>query len=174
MSDVNPVFEQMGDTQRDIIEWVVGKTFIIDYGVIQAVSSDGTHVDVTHAIIPTHRGAQLPARLTKGLELLFPGGGTLFSARWDVAVGDLVLLLALKDFVDPIAGISSPAAPISGAHYTPNTMKAIPLAPYSSSAKFRLVATGNTLTLSGSDGQTIVMDVSAHKVTINGNFEVDQ
>lgn len=166
--------EQMGLTDRGLNEWLRGKTFLVDIGIVTAVSSDKTHVDVRHIVLPIVLGTQLDATETKNVELLFPGGGSMFSAQWDMAVGDTVLLLALKDYIDPVGGVAAPIPPVSGAHYTQDTMKAIPLDAFNTNSKFTIVATGNTLTIKGTDGQTIIMDVSAHKVTVNGNLEVDQ
>lgn len=146
---INAVLSNLGTTTRDLIEWVIGKTFLIDVGIVVSVSADKTHVDVNHLVLPTVNGVQLQAALTKGVELLFPGGGAELSMRWDVSAGDLVLLLALKDYVDPIAGKTTPVTPVAGTHYSQDTMKALPLSPYSGSSTHTIEASGGTLTIDG-------------------------
>jgi hypothetical protein len=141
MKGINPILEQLGMTTRDLILNVVSAMFFLDFGVVKAVSADKKKVDVRHSIIQSVAGQPLPETVSIGIEVLWPGGGMQYSEQMDIAVGDPVLLIGLKDFVRS-SGSAAPASTGVPLHYTQETMKAIPLGTYNSSATVRLLVTG--------------------------------
>jgi hypothetical protein len=140
----------MGWTERDVIEAIIGATFIADFGVVSAWPStvgNKTKVDVQHAIKPKIVGVQVadPTE-TKGVEILWPGGGGQFSQEWDLAVGDPVLLIGLKDFVDTVAS-GLPSIPDWPMHYTQETMKAIPVGAFKAGSAVAMTVSGGLVQL---------------------------
>ncbi len=111
----------------DIIKSVIGATFFADYGIITKVNSDDT-INVTHsALAVLINGTILPKTETYNVEVIYPASAS-FGQNWPLAVGDGVLLIGLKNYVDTTNGIIEPTeAPTAFPHYTQNTMKAIPL-----------------------------------------------
>ena len=143
--------EALGMTQRDLIKSVIAEAFFADFGTVKAVYPSATSpqtVDVSHSVQPKSFGDQLDTTVTMGVELLFPGGGSELSLEWDVNVGDPVLLVGLRDYVK--AASPAPAPTDIPTHYTQETLKAIPLGPFSGSAAFMIKVTGGVLQLAGS------------------------
>lgn len=159
---MNQILESLGTTPREFIERVLAKQFLLDLGLVVAVSADKTHVDVQHVVLQTINGAQQPATVTKSVELLYPGGGVGLSIQWPVAIGDPVLLLATRDYVDPFGGKTAPVPPVSGAHYTQDTMKALPLGALNSGSAFTIVVDGS--------GLLQVKNAAASLYTVLNNF----
>ena len=111
----------------DIIRQTIAASFICDYGIVKAVNSDKT-VDVTHAVQGQYiDGTNMPVTVTKSVEVVFPGSAGL-AITWPIAVGDGVLLVGLKNFVNSTKSIQPPTnPPTEFPHYNQDTLKAIPL-----------------------------------------------
>jgi len=111
----------------DIIRQTIAASFIADYGIVKAVNSDKT-VDVTHAVQGQYiDGTPASLTVTRGVEVVFPGSAS-FSQTWPTAVGDGVLLIGLKNYVQTTKGIQPPSGPPNEfPHYSQDTLKAIPL-----------------------------------------------
>jgi hypothetical protein len=139
------LLQKLGVTERDLIWAVVSAMFFSDFGVVKSVSSDKKRVDVEHAIQPVIADQQQDARRTVNVELLWPASAEL-SMRWDIAAGDTVLLVGLKDYVKDADG-SLPGKTTVGLHYTQETMKAIPLGSYSASSEVLLNVSGGLVQL---------------------------
>lgn len=112
---------------RDVVKSIIGGTFFSDYAIISAVNSDET-INVVHSTLPVKiNGKILNKRETRNIEVLYPASAS-FGQKWPLSIGDGVLLIGLKNYVDTTNGIVEPTeAPTSFPHYTQNTMKAIPL-----------------------------------------------
>ena len=144
------LLENHSTTDRDVIKSIIAEFFFADFGTVAAVyGSPPATVDVNHSVQPKVYGQQMPTTLTKGVELLFPGGGGGMSFEWDVSVGDPVLLVGLRDFVKTVVA-PQPAPTDVPLHYTQETLKAVPLGPYNSAAAFVIRVTGGVLQLAGS------------------------
>lgn len=132
MSDQKPI-DQERLTLAQVIDSRVNTRFICDYGVVKSVSSNGTHVDVTHAAILTLvTGDQLPQTESTNVELLYPASSKV-SMLYPVAVGDGVLLIGLKDYLASTLNVQ-PTAPQAIRHYSQDTLKAIPFSAVPSSS----------------------------------------
>jgi hypothetical protein len=113
-------------TEREVTDSIIASNFIIDYGFISSVSADKKLVDVKHIVKPTTGEDEvLQETLTKNVELLFPCSSN-FQLIWDVEVGDGVILLGMKDYVEKIADKKQPEAANFFLHYKQETLKAIP------------------------------------------------
>jgi hypothetical protein len=122
------------------MEDVAGAIFFSDFGVITA--TDQTTVDVKHAVRPFVAGQQLAEELeTKGVEVLWPGGGDQYSEKWTLKAGDTVLLVGLKDFVKTVANVPAETN-LHQLHYAQQTMKAIPMGAYQDSTVHLIIETG--------------------------------
>jgi hypothetical protein len=131
VSDQKPI-DQENLTLAKVIDSRINQKFMCDYGIVKTVSSDGTHVDVTHAAILTLvTGDQLPQTETKDVELIFPASSK-FSIKYPVAVGDGVLLIGLKDYLASTLNVQ-PTPPQAIRHYSQDTLKAIPFSAVPSS-----------------------------------------
>lgn len=156
--DGSSIFYAQKFTDRTLIESILASHYIIDYGFIKAVNSDGT-IDVTHAKqLKTLNGESLKATITTGIEVLtFSGGG--FTFKFDYKKGDKVLLLGLKDYIPKVEDVSSATETTAYMHYTRETLKAIPLCVFNEDATVKVqvesgkmaIYTEDTLELDGSD-----------------------
>jgi hypothetical protein len=153
------LFAYLGITERDLIKSIIASRFFVDFGIVQAVSADKTQVDVKHAIQPKLFGTQLQTTVTKGVELLWPASAAM-AIQWDIAAGDTVLIVGLKDFVKTV-NVSSPAPTDVGLHYTQETMKAIPMGEYGTPAQ---------VTINGSGGLLQIKTAAASLYTIIQNL----
>jgi len=126
MSDISQV-TGIQYNQRDIIQSVINGTFFADYGIVKEVNADKT-ITVTHAVLSVLiNGIPLPQTETHYVEVLYPASAN-YGNKWPLQIGDGVLLIGLKNYVDSTNGIESPTIPPRQfPHYTQNTMKAIPL-----------------------------------------------
>lgn len=132
------LLSKFGITERDLIEACIEARFFIDLGVVTAVSSDKTTVDVQHVVRPKVNGEDLPITTTSGVEVYHPGGSAEYSEYWELEAGDIVLLVGLRDFIsDSSVGISPDTQKV-GLHYVQETMKAIPMGRYNSGARAHL------------------------------------
>ncbi len=129
----DPFLEDIGLTEADLIRNVVANTFILDFGIVEAVNGDGT-VDVQHAVQPTRLGYQLPPTVTRNVEVVWPSSSQ-FNPPFELAAGDTVLLVGLKDYVKT-AKVSAPDYTDVPLHYTQQTMKAIPMGANKGAARF--------------------------------------
>lgn len=124
-------------TDRDLIEKIVESYFIVDYGFISKVQDNGT-IDVVHAKKSvTMDGKELPETETHGIELLVFSCAE-FSLKLTPKVGDNVLLLGLKNYVETASDIKHATKNDVFLHYQQNTMKAVPLALFNSEAKIKI------------------------------------
>jgi hypothetical protein len=146
MGGLNQILANLGITTRDLILDLLGAAFIADFGIVQAVGAGGDTVDVQHAIQPVVAGEQQGTTITKGVEVLWPGGGGQLSAKWDLAVGDPVLLVGLKDFI-PTVGGALPQTEQIPIHYTQETMKAIPMGAYKGTSAIPISVSGGVMTV---------------------------
>lgn len=133
-------------TDRDLIEKIVESYYIVDYGFVSKVADNGT-VDVVHAKkLVTMDGQELPETETHGIELLTLACGE-FSIKLTPKVGDNVLLLGLKNYVEGTGKINHATANDVFLHYQQNTMKALPLAMFNDDAKIKIEIDGGNLAL---------------------------
>lgn len=148
-------------TDRDLISSVVNSFYIVDYGFVTAVNTDGS-VNVTHAKrAVTRYGKTLPEVKTDNVQVLtFSGAG--FSLKPDVKKGDKVLLLGLKDYVEDVADIASSSETEVFLHYSRETMKALPLCVFNSQAKIQIELKDGDINLS-TDGN-ITLKCKSFKV----------
>jgi hypothetical protein len=146
MGGLNQILANLGITTRDLILDLLSAAFIADFGIVQAVGAGGATVDVEHAIQPVVAGEQQGTTITKGVEVLWPGGGGQLSAKWDLAVGDPVLLVGLKDFI-PTVGGALPQTEQIPIHYTQETMKAIPMGAYKGTSAIPISVSGGVMTV---------------------------
>ena len=128
---IDYIADNFGTSDRDVINSLIASKFIIDYGTVEVNNGDGT-VDVLHSICSTPRyppqgyiPENFPTR-TKSVEVLFLSGA-MFSMNFELQTGDPVLLVGLKDLVESTADALPHTASVF-AHYSLNTLKAIPLA----------------------------------------------
>lgn len=118
-------------TDRQMIMGVLAESIIADYGIVKAVTGNKT-VDVEHAVRRVVMGGisaverPLEARITQGVELLFPSSAS-FGQSWTVAPGDGVLLIGLQNMLPSTEGLAKSSVPAEFWHYSAQTMKAIPL-----------------------------------------------
>jgi hypothetical protein len=136
-------------SERDIILSIINSRFIIDYGSVTQDNGDGT-VNVQHAVpmtpkYPTKDWIPLSPTITKNVEVLYISGGQ-FSTNFKVTVGDPVLLVGLKDFVQNTKSINNQPLTVFN-HYNQNTLKAIPLAGSNANAKGQINVTSTALEL---------------------------
>lgn len=139
MSDPLTSLDFLRFTDRQMILGVLAESIIADYGIVKAVTGNKT-VDVEHAVRRVVMGGisavekPLEARITKGVELLFPSSAS-FGQSWTVAPGDGVLLIGLQNMVTSTAGLTESSVPAEFWHYSAQTMKAIPLQAIRSDSK---------------------------------------
>ena len=78
MGKGNTIFDTLSMTERDFIEWVVSKMFLIDFGTVAQYPGTagiaGT-ADIEHSVQPNIGGQQQGTTRTNDVELLWPGGG---------------------------------------------------------------------------------------------------
>lgn len=118
-------------TEKQMIQSIIAEMIIADYGIVTKVTDNKT-VDVEHAVRRVVMGGinapeiPLGARITQGVELLFPSSAS-FGQSWTVAVGDGVLLIGLQNSLPTTAGLTESSVAAEFWHYSAETMKAIPL-----------------------------------------------
>ena len=120
-STTNPILENLGIKERDLIENILATSFILDLGIVTAVQGGGASVDVQHAVQLNKLGTTLPPTVTKNVEVVWP-----FPGNWSLTQGDIVLLVGMKDFLKT-AYATAPGPTDIPLHYSQETMKAIPL-----------------------------------------------
>lgn len=139
MSDPLTSLDFLRFTDRQMILGVLAESIIADYGIVKAVTGNKT-VDVEHVVRRVVMGGisavekPLEARITQGVELLFPSSAS-FGQSWTVAPGDGVLLIGLQNMVTSTAGLTESSVPAEFWHYSAQTMKAIPLQAIRSDSK---------------------------------------
>lgn len=121
-------------TEKDQIEDFIDSKYIVDYGIVKTVNSDGT-VDVEHAckIVLANGQTVEPYTLTPNVEVLWPSSAE-FSVKFKLTAGDRVLLLGTKYHV-PTVNITEPTEPVALYHYSQETLKAIPVCLHKTNAK---------------------------------------
>jgi len=146
---MNELANAMNKDDRFVIDAIIGKHFIIDYGFITQISEDKKKVDVEHlTILKDNEGKQLPKTVTKNIELLF-SNSSYFSLKFDVKIGDGVLLLGLKDFVKSIAEKKQPSQADYLLHYQQENLKAFPIG-FADNPTTKIEATQNKFSLESS------------------------
>lgn len=124
------ILDNMGVSQRDIIASIINSKFFMDYGTITSINSDKT-VNVKHAVPMTPRytpdgyDPKAHPTMSYNIEVLYIGSAA-FSSSFELKVGDPVLLVGLKDFVEDTQNISGDPNTTFN-HYNQNTLKALPL-----------------------------------------------
>ena len=137
LSTTNPILENLGIKERDLIENILATSFILDLGIVTAVHGGGASVDVQHAIQLNKLGTTLPPTVTKNVEVVWT-----FPGNWALTQGDIVLLVGMKDFLKT-AYATAPGPTDIPLHYTQETMKAIPL--YSAKHSATITVDGSNL-----------------------------
>jgi hypothetical protein len=169
----SPVLENLGIQIRDLIENILANSFILDYGVVQAVSMNAnnvTTVDVAHSIQLNKLGTVIDSTITKNVEVMWYSSAGL-STKGKIAQGDPVLLVGLKDYLASIAS-PSPAATDVPVHYNRQTLKAIAMGPYASGSTHTIDASGSTMLIDGGSngaartGDAIVINATTDPVNI--------
>lgn len=123
MSDIQ-VTQGFAYDMRKLINSIIGGKFFADYAIVTSINADET-VNVTHAVNgELLDGTPLPPTVTNNVEVLYPTS-TNFGMRWDISVGDRVLLIGLQNTMSVTDSI--PNLPSDFLHYVQSTMKAIPL-----------------------------------------------
>ena len=170
MSDI--LMSGFGYTTRDLIRDIVAGRYIVDFGVITKVSGDKTKVDVEHAIQRKILGIQLPATMSHDVEVLWPASAQ-FSAKFDLAAGDTVLLLGLKDYVKTAKITRSDKTDVP-LHYSQANLKALPVGLFNTSASVQLAISGGLVQLKNSSAslytivQTLIQGIQG-AICVNGN-----
>ena len=117
MSDFQPTHK----TQKDLIYNIIDSYTFLDYGIVDK------YTDKTVDVILVNMRSEQELKLT-GVELL-----TLGSASCSVTIeptkGDLVLLLALRNYIEDLSVITSPESRETKLHYDLANIKAIQIAP---------------------------------------------
>lgn len=167
----DPMTGAQGFSDRDLIDFVIGSYFIVDYGFVKSVNDDDT-VDVVHARKPAlMNGDELGETLTKNLEVLTFSCAE-FAVSFKAKKGDKVLLLALKDWVKSTADVEKAETQEAYIHYERETMKALPLAAFDSEAKVKIEVDGGDLTVTA-DGEMEVEASDKGKLKVGGDLEID-
>ena len=147
----DPMTGAQGFNDRDLIDFVIGSYFIVDYGFVKSVNDDDT-VNVVHAKkLALMNGDELGETLTKNLEVLTFSCAE-FAVSFKAKEGDKVLLLALKDWVKSTADVEKAETPEAYIHYERETMKALPMAAFDSEAKVKIEVDDGDLTVTA-DGE---------------------
>ena len=167
----DPMTGAQGFSDRDLIDFVIGSYFIVDYGFVKSVNDDDT-VDVVHARKPAlMNGDELGETLTKNLEVLTFSCAE-FAVSFKAKKGDKVLLLALKDWVKSTADVEKAETQEAYIHYERETMKALPMAAFDSEAKVKIEVDGGDLTVTA-DGEYSFESKKKAKVKYGGEMEVE-
>lgn len=146
----SPQLDAQSLTIRDLILNIIANSFIIDFGTVQAVSTNAngvTIVTVAHSIQLNKLGTVLPPTVTPGVEVCWPSSAGL-SERGKIAIGDTVLLVGLKDYLSSIANPGPSATDIQW-HYTQGTLKAIAIGTYKAGSTHTIDGSGNQLVIDG-------------------------
>jgi hypothetical protein len=123
---MNDILANMNKDERFLIDNIIANNYIIDYGFIKSISADKTHVDVEHAIIPVDdKGKDNGKTVTTNVEVMFTGS-SYFTMTFDLKIGDSVLLLGSKDFIDDLKNKNTPVTADYFLHYKQENLKAFP------------------------------------------------
>ncbi|MBQ3837053.1 MAG: hypothetical protein II814_07975 [Treponema sp.] len=167
----DPMTGAQGFSDRDLIDFVIGSYFIVDYGFVKSVNDDDT-VDVVHARKPALMdGEELGETLTKNLEVLTFSCAE-FAVSFKAKKGDKVLLLALKDWVKSTADVEKAESQEAFIHYERETMKALPMAAFDSEAKVKIEVDGGDLSVTA-DGEYSFESKKKAKVKYGGEMEIE-
>lgn len=158
------ILEAQRLTEKDLIEAVVSQFFFLDYGYISKVNANKT-VNVVHAVKPmTTEGESLSEMETEDLEVLTISTGAI-SISCNVAPGDKVLLVGLKNPIKKVADADHAIEQTSRLHYTRECLKVIPLCVFNDEAKVSIseeegslkLKSDKTLQLNGSSKGGLVI-----------------
>lgn len=144
-------------TERSLIESVLSSFYILDYGYIKAVNPNGT-IDVVHAKkLKLLNGKELKQTETKNIEVLTLSGAG-FSIKFDYRKGDKALLLGLKNYIPKAENVVTATETTDYQHYSRETLKALPLCVFNTSAKVQVQIADGTLKVN-----------TEKKIELNGN-----
>lgn len=132
MSD--PTFYGISD--RQLIQSIVAEMFFCDPAIVQNVkgSGAGQTVDVVLATLAVDlQDNQLDPQTIYGVEVLFPTGSGL-SQSWTLKPGDIVILFGMRSLVPNTAQVTKANVPPEFWHYSPQTVKAVPMSSASKGA----------------------------------------
>lgn len=168
---MNELANSMNKDDRFVIDTIIGRHFIIDYGFITQISADKKKVDIEHlTILKDNEGKQMPKTVTKNIELLF-SNSSYFSLKFDVKIGDGVLLLGLKDFVKSISEKKQPSQADYLLHYQQENLKAFPIG-FSDNPTTKIEATQNKFSLDSSAAVIEAKTATSRIAIDNGLIEM--
>jgi hypothetical protein len=131
--DLNKLTESHLVTEDENTLDLVSGLYIVDYGIVKSISTDKKTISVYHATKPVlynqiDGSETIPqvGKITNGIELLYLGSSHL-AFIYDVSVGDIVLLLGSKTYVDNIENITQADKPKMYSSYNQENLKALPI-----------------------------------------------
>ncbi len=129
-------------TEARMIDSRIYMNYIIDVGIV--IAKNDNKVDVQHAALPVLiNGKVLDPSVTKDVEILYPATNAL-SIDFNIKVGDVVLLVGTKDYIETLQGVTAPTIPQGFSHYDRANLKAIPFgSPIAPLVKIAVDDTGN-------------------------------
>jgi hypothetical protein len=160
-------------TLEDTIRAVLNSSDIVDIALIKKISDDKKFVDVEHIIKPElydyekEEYVEQESVLTNGVELMYLGS-SYFSLKWEVKIGDPVLLLGLKRYIDKIDGKTKPEKSKMYAHYQQETYKAIPLG-FNANAKAKINISDADKKITLTTDSAYDLEITAHSCTIKSS-----
>jgi hypothetical protein len=151
MKAADVLFAQNQNTERDNIESVIAGLFVVDYGVIKAMRGTAS-CDVIHAVKRARStGEYFDETVTEDVEVLWPASAGC-SIQFDLAAGDRVLLIGMKHCLTTVDVNSASEQETFGA-YTQESLKAIPLCVFNSSAGVKIQEHSGDLSLDTGAGK---------------------
>lgn len=137
---------QFGDDV--IIQSILKNKFILDYGTMLNISSDGTTCDVQHQVLNIFNGTVLTTPMvTKQVEILYLSSSSISFDTTPIN-NDPCLILGLKRFINSTkTPMPPPYAPLSPISYERSTIKVVPLSALKSQSGLIFRAKGGKLRL---------------------------
>lgn len=168
----------LNKTSRDLIISIVKSFYFVDFGIITKVSDDKARVDVKHAGLPSINGNAGSEITSQNIEVMWSSCANI-QMKYDLAVGDTVLLLGLRDFIDSISDIcqtQSAVKPEINLKYSQECFKAIPFG-IQSSPKALITIDATSFKIEADQDLDITVNNNTIKTTvtslkINDNLEV--
>lgn len=160
----NNILDYLRLTDAQKMDSRINATYITDFGIVKSVQNNKTVTVQSTTRTKAFNGDVFPAAITNEVELLFPMMGGL-SIEGEVKVGDLVLLIGLRNIVPTTVGVTEPIIPADNFHYGQATLKAIPLAGINT-ASVIMSAIGGVYSLSASE---IKLNSNTGKVQLKNN-----
>jgi len=136
-------------TDSDVIDSRISNRYILDYGTIQSISSDGTRAVIQHQVQVNLSGT-LTTLITKNVEVLYSQTSNLLFDSTPKA-GDWVLLFGLRRYIEStLTPAPSPSSPSSNISYDRSCLKCLPLSTIGSQSSLIFKAIGGKLRLRNS------------------------